>query len=144
MSSGGGKKRMSGDRKRVIAEKIAAALAGKDDVCFAYIFGSFASKDGFKDIDVGIFISDENIASHLSLELELERELEDAVRMPVDVRIINNAPLSFVYNVLRQKFVIVDKDKTWRADFEGLVYKKYFDFKYLRDEYLREIINAPF
>jgi hypothetical protein len=39
--------------------------------------------------------------------------------------------------------VIVDNNKSLRSDFEGLVYKKYFDFEHLRNEYLREIKNAP-
>jgi hypothetical protein len=51
--------------------------------------------------------------------------------------------VSFVYNVLKGGFVIVDNDKSLRCDFEGLVYKKYFDFQHLRNEYLREIKNAP-
>ena len=73
----------------------------------------------------------------------METELENILLMPFDVRIINRAPLAFVYNVLKNMIVIVDKNKTLRADFEGLIYKKYFDFRHLRDEYLREIINAP-
>ena len=124
-------------------ERIAAILKEKECVLFAYIFGSFASEESFNDIDVGVFISGERLNFPLRLELETERELEDTVRIPIDVRIINNAPLSFIYNVLKSGIVIVDSNKSLRADFEGLVYKKYFDFQHLRKEYLREIINAP-
>ncbi|MGQ9571209.1 MAG: type VII toxin-antitoxin system MntA family adenylyltransferase antitoxin [Thermodesulfovibrionales bacterium] len=124
-------------------ERIAATLKEKEYVLFAYIFGSFALGESFNDIDVGIFISGERLNSPLRLELEMERELENAVRIPVDIRIINNAPPSFIYNVLKSGLVIVDNNKSLRADFEGLVYKKYFDFQHLRNEYLREIINAP-
>ena len=73
--------------------------------------------------------------------MELENELEDILHIPVDIRIINNAPLSFQYNVLKTGKVIVDGDKTLRADFEGLIFKKYFDFVHLRNEYLRETLN---
>lgn len=79
----------------------------------------------------------------MRLELEIEAEVEDAIRIPIDVRIINNAPLSFIYNILKNNIVVVDKDRSLRTDFEGVICKKYFDFQYLRREYLREIINAP-
>lgn len=129
------------DRKALI-EKIVSTLKDKEYTLFAYIFGSFTTGDDFNDIDIGIFIAEEKVDSPLSMELELERELEDVLHVPVDVRILNNAPLSFVYNVLKNGVVIVDVDALLRADFEGMVYKKYFDFRHLRNEYLREILHA--
>lgn len=136
-------RKSSTEEKDVLIERISNILKTKEYVLFAYIFGSFASGERFNDIDVGIFISGERTRSPLRLELEIENELEDSVRMPVDVRIINNAPLSFIYNILKNNIVVVDKDRSFRTEFEGLIYKKYFDFQHLRREYLREIINAP-
>ncbi len=137
------KRRVSSTEKKEIIRTISDILRAKEYIIFAYIFGSFTSEDIFEDVDVGIFVSVERLQSPIKIELETENELEDTVRIPVDVRIINNAPLSFVYNILKRNIVIVDKDKLLRADFEGLIYKKYFDFQHLRKEYLREIINAP-
>lgn len=137
------KKRLSAKEKKVLIEKISDVLKAKEYIIFAYIFGSFASEDSFQDIDVGIFISGVKDRSPLRLELETEGELEDAVHIPVDVRIINNAPLSFIYNILKIGIVILDTNESLKADFEGLICKKYFDFHHLRKEYLREIINAP-
>lgn len=133
------KKYIVEDKKHLI-EKAAAVLQTKEYVLFAYIFGSFTTDKSFNDIDVGIFIHGEKPRSRLTLELELE--LENALCFPVDMRIINNAPVSFIYNVLKSGVVIVDKNISQRADFEGLICKKYFDYTHLRDEYLREIINA--
>jgi len=172
------KRRLSTKEKGVLTEKISGILKGKGYILFAYIFGSFASEDDFKDIDIGVFTQLESPAIHggddinktsiphrkggvkatsfltgftsgeesrspLKLELKLEGEIEDVIHIPVDIRIINNAPPYFIYNVLKGGIVIVDKDRSLRSDFEGLVYKKYFDFQHLRNEYLREIINAP-
>jgi len=136
-------KKLTDKQKEILIKRISGILNPKEDIYFVYIFGSFAMGNSFKDIDIGIFISEEELNSPLQLELEIEKELEDAINIPVDVRIINNAPLSFIYNILKHKIVIVDRNKTLRADFEGLVYKKYFDFQHLRKEYLREITNAP-
>jgi len=137
------KRRLSAKEKEVLTEKISDILKAKEYILFAYIFGSFVSGYEVKDIDVGVFISSVENKSPLKLELKLEGEIEDAIHIPVDIRIINNAPSSFIYNVLKGGIVIVDNNKSLRSDFEGLVYKKYFDFQHLRNEYLREIINAP-
>ncbi|HET8564534.1 MAG TPA: nucleotidyltransferase domain-containing protein [Candidatus Binatia bacterium] len=137
------KKSLSGsDRERVV-KTITDILAAKASISFAYIFGSFASENSFNDIDVAIFVSVEKTTSPLSLELAMECELEDAVHMPVDVRVINNAPVSFIYNVLKSGFVILDRDRSLRSDFEVAAYKKYFDLQYLRREYLRDVADAP-
>lgn len=137
------KKYLSQKEKDILIGRIFSVLQQNEYILFAYIYGSFASNKEFNDIDVGIFISDENMKSPLQMELDLEGELEDKIKTPVDVRIINHAPLSFIYNVLKSGFVAVDKDISLRSDFEGLIFKKYFDFQYLRKEYLREIVNAP-
>ncbi len=136
------KKNLFIEDKKHLIEKAAAALQSKEYIVFAYIFGSFTAAASFNDIDFAIFIHGENPESPLTLELELELELENTLGFPVDMRIINNAPVSFVYNVLKSRVVIVDKNISLRSDFEGLICKKYFDYTHLRDEYLREIINA--
>jgi predicted nucleotidyltransferase len=156
------RKRFTVAEKEILVKRISGILKEKDYILFAYIFGSFALNSECHDIDVAIYISDGAILIEfdegkkgegesysergkrgLQLEFEIEKELEDVARIPADVRLINGAPLSFIYNVLRSGVVIVDKDISMRSDFEGLVYKKYFDYKYLQREYLREIINAP-
>lgn len=130
------------DKKRFI-KKATAVLQTKEYILFAYVFGSFTAEKSFHDIDIAVFIHDEKLKSQFALEMELEVEMEKTLCFPVDVRIINNAPVSFIYNVLKSGAVIVDNNISMRADFEGLNYKKYFDYRHLRDEYLREIINAP-
>ncbi|ACI19703.1 nucleotidyltransferase domain-containing protein [Dictyoglomus thermophilum] len=135
----------SEDTKKEIIEKIKNILIQEEYIVFAYIFGSFAYSDRFNDIDIAIYIKDspKDKESILKLELELERKVEDKINIPTDVRLINNAPLGFVYNVLSNKIVIIDRDIDLRADFESLIFRKYFDYKHLIEEYLREIKNAP-
>jgi predicted nucleotidyltransferase len=137
------KKRISAKEKEILTERISDILKAREYIVFAYIFGSFVSEDGFKDVDIAVFTSGVEGESPLELELTLEGEIGHAIHIPVDIRIINDAPVSFIYNVLKGGIVIVDNNKSLRSDFEGLVYKKYFDFQHLRNEYLREIKNAP-
>jgi len=48
----------------------------------------------------------------------------------VDVRIISHAPLSFVYHVIKEGILIADEDTGERADFEGMIFKKYLDLAF--------------
>jgi len=136
------KRSLTAEERKHLIERITTFLQAKEYILFAYIFGSFTSGKSFNDIDVGIYVSLEKPVSQLNLELEIERKLGDVLHIPVDVRIINRAPIPFTYNVLRSGVVILDNDKSLRTDFEGLIIKKYFDYQHLRDEYLREIKSA--
>ncbi|PMQ00882.1 MAG: nucleotidyltransferase [Dictyoglomus sp. NZ13-RE01] len=129
--------------KDKIIEIVKKELEKRENIIFAYIFGSFVNSEKYNDIDVAIYVSDFDREKVLEIEFELEKILEDKIKKPFDVRIINEAPLGFVYNVLINKIIIVDKDSLLRSDFESLTFRKYFDYKHLIDEYLREIKNAP-
>jgi len=113
-----------------------------DEIFSVYIFGSFISKRHFSDIDIGI-ITDMDLNKTLDFELKLENRLEKLIKYPVDVRILNQAPISFSQNVFRAGRVIIDKNPNMRADFEGRILKQYFDFSPFQQRYLQEVTNAP-
>jgi len=129
-------------QKKNILTDIATVLERHDEIVLAYIFGSFIHCDTFSDIDVGI-LTDEYTGSCLDFEFNLEIEIEDIVNYPMDVRVINNAPLSFCHNVIRYGRVILERDADMRADFVGKILKEYFEFAPFRRRYLREVANAP-
>lgn len=112
------------------------------EITAVYIFGSFVGQDGFGDVDVGILLSTDEPAQPLAYELNIENLLEKEIGFPVDVRILNGAPLSFKQNVIRNGLLIVDNDPNRRAAFEGNVRKQYFDFSRFRERYLKEIAHA--
>ena len=80
--------------------------------------------------------------SPLDYELSLEIEIEDRVGYPIDIRILNNAPLSFCQNVIRRGQVILERDANVREEFMGKTLKQYFDFAPFRRRYLKESTNA--
>jgi len=123
--------------KDAIVNKISKLIKSDDSILFAYIFGSFAQSNNFSDIDIAIYLK---CGSDIKKEFELENELESKLKIPVDVRIINNAPVAFVYNVLNKNILIKDNER--RSDFEGQTLKNYFDYVHLLDEYLKEAVYA--
>lgn len=130
--------------KQDIIIKIATHLQQRPEVIFAYIFGSFAeSKERFNDIDIGVFVKTTVLKDALLLEFSLDNGLEKIIGLPVDVRIINHAPVYFSYQVIRPRMIIMDKEPNIRADFESKVFKAYFDLVRFRGEYLKEVVNAP-
>jgi hypothetical protein len=130
-------------RKEQIIKEISYQLNKRKTVIFSYIFGSFVTDDKFSDIDIGVFCTEKISKEPLDFEFELEEEIKSLAKFPVDVRVINHAPLSFVYRVVKEGILIADKDIGKRADFEGMIFKKYMDFAIYRKRYLKEVMNAP-
>lgn len=77
----------------------------------------------------------------LKEELKLEGELEDKIKLPVDVRTLNYSPLSFRYKVFRDGKLILNKDETIKSDFESLSIREYHDFNFYRKRYMREVLG---
>ena len=129
--------------KEKVIELISSYLLDKrKEVAAAYLFGSFSNAEFFSDIDLGILM-ERVIAKPLNFEMKLERELENIADYQVDIRVLNKAPISFCQNVIRGGKIIVDRDPNFRADFEGIVLREYFDFYPFRRRYLEEVLNAP-
>ncbi len=129
--------------KEIVVREVSACLhRGYEEIIVVYLFGSFVTEQSFSDIDLGI-ITNVELDRPLNYEIDLESKLEQIVRYPVDIRIINRAPLSFCQNIIRHGRVIVDRDPNLRADFEAKILKQYFDFSPFRRLYLNEVINAP-
>jgi uncharacterized protein len=116
-------------------------LEAHANISFAYLHGSFMTEGGFRDIDVALYLS-ELPASPLAHELRMEAELSQAARgCPVDVRILNNAPLSFRYNVIKNGLLLFARDDDNRADFVESTLAAYFDFAPYRALYLKETLG---
>ncbi len=134
---------ISKSRRDRIAESISSYLKENfESITAAYLFGSFVTGAPFSDIDLGLIIK-KDFANLMFFEFELENGLEKIFNHPLDVRVLNRAPLSFCQNVIRHGKVILDREPNHRADFEGNIRKQYFDFSRFRKQYLREAVNAP-
>lgn len=126
------------DKKRKIQKEITKYLKNENRIVFAYIHGSFLEK-GFKDIDIGIYVNvDFKKKQTINYELHLEAELNRMFSYQFDVRVLNYAPLSFKFNVIKKSILLFSKDENKRTDFECLSMVKYHDFDIYRKMYLRD------
>ena len=130
-------------QKDQVVNRISSYLMQRyGEIAAAYLFGSFNATGRFSDIDLAILL-DCPTDDPLDFEINLETELEKIVKYPVDVRIINQAPLSFCREVICSGTVIVDRRPNLRADFQSKILKQYFDLIPFHRRYLREVANAP-
>src|SRR3569832_2051467 len=84
-----------------IVNRLAAAFAREPNMAFAYLYGSFVDADAFHDVDIGLYVSRYKPDQDPLYVLDLTQRLADLVPFPIDVRILNDAPVSFLYHVLR-------------------------------------------
>ena len=127
--------------KKIIMEKLRYSLEKRPNLLFAYVYGSFVVADKFRDIDIAVYLK-QIPSTPLHVELELETELGNIIKnYLIDVRILNNAPLSFRYNVIKSGKPIVVVDDDARTDFEEATLSNYFDFSPFRKMYLKETLG---
>jgi uncharacterized protein len=117
------------------------ALEKHPEVVFGYLHGSFGRGEAFNDIDIAVYVSDVP-AAPLDYELELETELQTAAAdHPVDVRLLNAAPLSFRYQVIKEGTLLIARDDERRSGFHEATLADYFEFAPYRARYLKETLG---
>lgn len=132
---------LSGDEKSALESAAKAFLGEQTGILFAYIHGSFVTGERFRDIDIAVFYGDppgQSIEEELSLETTLSRVMKN---LPVDLRILNGAPPSFRYNVIRYGLPLYVRDDDARSGFVEETLRTYFDFAPYREMYLREALH---
>jgi hypothetical protein len=143
------------DCPRGVREEILAvlgeALAARPEVVFAYAYGSFLEDRPFHDIDVGVYVKAAEQAWAGSLALDLGMAVESALvtssrggeqrRFPVDVRVLNWAPVSFCYHVLQGR-LLFSRAEDVRVRWAERVLSRYLDLKPLRHRALKEAMTS--
>jgi len=110
-----------------------AALA-RFPVELAYLHGSIARGTPLSDSDVDLaLVLSEPLPPPME-RLKLEFEIQDAVAetcalKAIDARAINRAPLNVQGEIVQEGICLYARSRGFKADFESLTRRKYFDFK---------------
>ena len=113
-------------------------------VC-VYVYGSVARGEArdASDVDVAVLYAQEPPPTLDGLGLELGYTLERLLGKPVDLIILNRAPLDLIHRVLRDGALVYDGDPSSRVRFEVQARSAYFDLlPYLR-QYRRVTPGVP-
>jgi predicted nucleotidyltransferase len=119
--------------KREITLELIQEVCRQDErVIFAYAYGSFTHGTSFRDIDIGIYIkeTEENpfaITSDIKTGLShngRKKGLNFAADQ-FDVKILNEAPFTFLKRIFKEGILLVDRDPDLRTDLVEHVSLKY-------------------
>jgi predicted nucleotidyltransferase len=124
-------------------EKIREVLVYREEVRFAYLFGSRIEgvSRPESDLDLAIYLDKERIQKmdplfETRLALEIEKVVYEAFEM--DILVLNRASLTLKYQATDKGELIYYRDEAEARDYEALVRKKYIDFSPMRKEYNEE------
>lgn len=103
-------------------------------VC-AYLYGSVARDTAQRqsDVDLALLYAEAPPATLEGLDEELAYRLEQCLGWPVDLLILNKAPVDLIHRVLRDGILVYDGDRSARIRFEVYARNMYWDLlPYLR------------
>jgi uncharacterized protein YutE (UPF0331/DUF86 family)/predicted nucleotidyltransferase len=123
-----------------IVGKVREVLERKENVIFAYVFGSYATGKYIRGSDIDIAVYTKKPLKWREL-IELALELEDSLGVEVDVVDLRTAPLLLAYEVISKGVVVVERDKEERIGFETRVLKEYLDLKPRLERYYSEVLS---
>lgn len=127
------KYKLSNSEKKLILDKIIEILSSRKEIIFSYVYGSFIKEESFRDIDIAIYVGEDK---GFIFESTLSMELTEAVKLPVETRILNSAPVSFQINVIKEGKLLFSKDEKKRTDFIENVSRKYREYVHFRNIFL--------
>jgi predicted nucleotidyltransferase len=124
-----------------LEEKLRSVLVTHPEIVFAVLYGSAAEGDRFNDVDVALLVDRQALpqAQDLDFIFQLADSLENHLSVPVDVRILNEAPLPYRYNVSKGKPLLVRDKERWYTFLER-TWDEYLDFQPVAMQYIREMI----
>lgn len=128
------------DRERLI-DRLAGVLVGESDVLFAYLFGSFLSEGAFADVDIAILLDPMHgsLRTLLDVQLDLMACLETKLHVPVDVVILNEAPLGLRLAAVQGR-MIYSRNEAKRVEFVERTSLQAMDMEYFFRQSLQDLL----
>jgi len=133
------------DRRQEILFGLVEILEREPRLCFAYLYGSFSQKRPFHDIDLAVYLTEAD-GDNWQIQSALSEQLEQSLRqqglsIPIDVRVLNSAPLGFRYQAFRGD-LLFSRDEILRIDLVSQTAMRYLDMLPLKQQALREAMAA--
>jgi uncharacterized protein len=123
-----------------LTQRIADLLSSRADVVAVYLFGSTARGDARpdSDVDVAVLFDRPQPSTLDAPRFVLEGTLEDAIGRPVDLVVLNDAPVDLRIRVLRHGRLLVDRVPAARIAFEVRTRNEAFDMEPVLARYRAE------
>lgn len=132
---------LSPEERLKIIERLADFTRNRQEVSFAYVYGSFAEEMPFHDIDMGVYVAGIKAEDSTMYAIEMAQAISREERIPVDVRVLNHAPLLFLYHVIKGR-LIFERDEDTRIDVTYRTVQRYLDIKPMIHRGIKEAFSA--
>lgn len=125
----------------LIRSRLRECLTARNEVDWAYLFGSFLDGSGYQDIDVGLYLRPALSRDQVfGYEMEISTDLTMILHAPVDIHVLNDAPLSFQFSALGGELLLA-RDEDRLTDFVEGVGSAIAEFAHHSESYLREVLT---
>ncbi len=121
-------------------DRLKQAIDETEGIAFAYLYGSFLDRDNFRDIDIGIHLQESAYADRVSILDKLYGKLM-GLSAPLDIRILNDAPVTFLFHVLQGRVLELRDEELHCRVFEQTV-RSYLDMEPLLRHATREAFGS--
>ena len=107
------------------------AKAEAEGIAAAWLFGSVARGTARpdSDVDVGVLFREDPPRTLAGYRFDLEADLEKLLRVPVQLVVLNRAPVDLAFRVLRDGKLLVNQDPSRRIQFEVRTHNEYWDME---------------
>ena len=109
-------------------------------IAAAWLFGSQARGTAGResDVDVGVLYEEEPPPGLAGLGLRLEGEIERRLGRPVQLVVMNRAPVDLVHRVLRNGRLLAERNRSRRIAFEVRARNEFWDLEPILRRYRRQ------
>jgi uncharacterized protein len=99
--------------REALTDALRRRLEARPEIVFAVLHGPFLAGGPYRDIDVAVWVTP---ASHPDTgwhryAINLGAELTVALDAPIDVQVLNEAPLGFRYHALCERLLVVPDEE---------------------------------
>lgn len=130
--------RLKKEARQKLLAQAKKLLSRRTEILFAYAFGSFLSSSPPQDLDIGVYVTENALGREQAIdyELSLAVEMEKALHLPVDVKVLNYIPVPLGYMVSKGRLLFSRAEET-RFSWLEMTWDRYFDMQY----FLRNSLN---
>jgi predicted nucleotidyltransferase len=129
-------------QRNPLIEQVKHILEGRPEILLAVLHGSFLAGGPFHDVDLALSLDPAAIGREAFRDYELEQGVHWSAELgvPIDVHVLNDAPVAFRYHALKGRFVMV-RDDEFADELRAKTWDEYCDFAPFARRYLQEAIG---
>lgn len=115
-----------------LIQKLRDFFAERQDIMFAWLFGSYATgfTTRFSDMDIAVYVEDHTVLTDMDWYLQLKADLMELVNKEIDLVVLNNAKPLIKHTANMQKKKLLSRNTLFEAEYSLRVVKEYNDVRY--------------